>query len=118
MTRHSLVLAGVSYVVEESDAQSIVDSSSIPSTIRKQYEFHHIVPQGVRDKCPSCIEARRILDIVGIGVNGPGNIIILETGFHRSIHTNAYYSLACNSVIAAYHSAGSSKIVSVKSRAS
>jgi Pretoxin HINT domain/A nuclease family of the HNH/ENDO VII superfamily with conserved AHH len=47
---------------------------------------HHIVPR--RD--PRASGARDILDLAGIGINDPRNLVPLRPGYHLPIHTDDY----------------------------
>jgi hypothetical protein len=79
---------------------AVIDNaiSKVQSKVKKPYEYHHIVPQGAS----KTQGARDILYKVGIGINSPENIIILEYGKHRGIHTTAYYEHVNNIITSVY----------------
>lgn len=66
--------------------------------LKKQYEYHHIVPQNAS----ACQGAHDILYKVGISIDSPENIIILDYSTHRHIHTVAYYARVETDITSAY----------------
>ena len=68
---------------------------------RSKREWHHIVAKGARN----ATRAKAKLTAVGINVNDDVNLIWLQTGLHRRIHTDLYYGWANSVVISAYNSA-------------
>ena len=69
---------------------------------RKDHEKHHIVAQGAnRTKSE---EARQVLTKCGIKYKtDKRNLILIQTGLHRRLHTNLYYSFVNPLVINAYN---------------
>ncbi len=65
----------------------------------RRYEYHHIVPQ----TASACAEAQYIFNQVGIPIHSPSNLIILEYGTHRHLHTDLYYSHVNNVIKLAYN---------------
>jgi len=74
--------------------------TTVKANIRNRiYEYHHIVPQ----TAALCLGARDILvNKVDIPIDSMENIIILEYGTHRHLHTAAYYMHVESVITAAY----------------
>ena len=85
--------------------QSIADSFARVTTqpnYKSEYELHHLVAK----KAPNAKYAAAILrDVFEDGTENYENLMIIKTGLHRRLHTNAYYGWANSIVISAYNSA-------------
>lgn len=62
-------------------------------------EYHHIVAKGSY----KAIEARNVLNGIGIGVEDVRNKIWLKKGLHRRLHTNTYYKMTNEIVVKCYN---------------
>ena len=61
-------------------------------------EKHHIVAR----IDPRAEPARIILRVSGIGINDPRNLVDMDKGYHRVLHTNGYYTLLNLSILGGY----------------
>lgn len=57
--------------------------------------------------------ARKILEMSNININDYRNLVDVKKGYHRVMHTNAYYLLLNTSMIIAYSIDGSEGVENV-----
>ncbi len=79
---------------------------------KKQYdskEGHHIVAKRALRAMP----ARMILDICQIGLDSKQNLVDVEKGYHRVLHTNMYYCILNATILAGYIVDGDSGVETV-----
>lgn len=90
-------LAAVAAAAAVVAAECLKDPRCRHDDYTRKYEEHHIVAQRAGSlneprRAPKAAPARAILARFGILVNDPGNLVGLTTGFHRRLHTTAYYA--------------------------
>jgi len=71
------------------------------TSYRSDEELHHIVAHTSK----RAIISQGILADLDIGINSEENTVLLKTGLHRRLHTNAYYLYVEFMIISAYLSA-------------
>ena len=73
--------------------------TTVKAKIRnRNYDYHHIVPRNAF----LCSGARDVLANVGIPIDSNENLIILDYGNHRHLHTTAYYMHVESVITSAY----------------
>ena len=111
-------ISGITNLIEEKVREALntirtnIEIFAIGLKYKRIYdsnERHHIVAKGALRAYP----ARKILEMSNININDERNLVDVKKGYHRVMHTNAYYLLLNTSMIIAYSVNGSKGVEDV-----
>ena len=111
-------ISGITNLIEEKVSEALntiktnIEIFAIGLKCKRIYdsnERHHIVAKGALRAYP----ARKILEMSNIDINDERNLVDVKKGYHRVMHTNAYYLLLNTSMIIAYSVNGSKGVYDV-----